>query len=469
MTQAPSSRRWTPAAMALAFAAIFSATTCNEPAEPTERTAPSARARLRISGFMQGRLEPCGCAAGQLGGLPRRAFFVRQNREFDLLIEGGNIVAGGTVLDAAKFETALNILSMNEVGYHALGLGPADVQLPLDMLAMYLSVFPVKAVSSDLVAPEGREWPIQAFDERPAGDARVRIAALTLAVPPGEAGGKFRMLPPAEAWKRAMEGVAPETFRVLLVHGPTDVCRAQAKLTPRPDLIVGLTEQVAEPLGQPEPVDGVPLVYPGTRGRMLLDVTLARIQDRPQVTSYRVISLKASETSKGALEDETAKQILLAHREQVQMMGIREQMANVKPTETGAEYVGSEACADCHEDSYEIWKESKHATAWETLEKAQKSEKYGWPVTHYPDCITCHVVGYGYKTGFVNPETTPDKKDVGCEQCHGPGSKHVDDDTVSMKTKGVDTCVSCHDFEQSPGFSENYDERWKKIAHFLDK
>ena len=101
--------------------------------------------------------------------------------------------------------------------------------------------------------------------------------------------------------------------------------------------------------------------------------------------------------------------------------------------------------------------------------KAERGDRYGWPVTHYPDCVTCHVVGYRYQSGFVNPEETPELKDVGCEQCHGPGSKHVEDDTVKMTTRGVDSCIECHDFEQSPGFAESYQQRWKEIEHYLDK
>ena len=471
MTHANLSRLAAPAALALI--AVFAATTCDQPDDATvqvEQPDP-LRARLRLSGFMQGRLEPCGCAAGQLGGLPRRAFFVRRDSEYDLLIEGGNVVAGGTALDTAKLETALTILTMPEVEYHALGLGPADLEQSLDDLATYLEVFPVKTVSSDLVAPEGTRWPIQPSLEQPAGRAVVRLASLTLAKPPGDAGKGFRLLTPPEAWKRAMEGVAPDTFRVLLVHGAPETCRAQATLQPRPDLIVGITDQVAEPLSQPEPVNGIPLVFTGTRGRMLVDVTLGRVQGEPRVTVYRVVPLPASETAKGALEDETAKQILLAHREQVKLMGLREQMAELRPTATGAEYVGSEACADCHEDSFDVWKKTKHAHAWKTLEDAEKGKKYGWPVTHYPDCVTCHVVGYGDKSGFVSPDKTAHLKDVGCEECHGPGSKHIEDDTVSMKSKGVDTCVACHDFEQSPDFADErkYDERWKAIEHFLDK
>ena len=33
-------------------------------------------------------------------------------------------------------------------------------------------------------------------------------------------------------------------------------------------------------------VDGVPLIAPGTRGRMLVDVTLARIQGETKLTRY---------------------------------------------------------------------------------------------------------------------------------------------------------------------------------------
>ena len=132
-----------------------------------------------------------------------------------------------------------------------------------------------------------------------------------------------------------------------------------------------------------------------------------------------------------------AKQILLGHREMVKAMGIREQMANTLPTASGAEYVGSDSCEACHESAYQSWQTSKHAHAWETLKKAEAGDRYGWPVTHYPDCVSCHVVGYRYQSGFVSPEETPHLIDVGCEQCHGPGSRHIEDETVTMKTAGA--------------------------------
>jgi len=453
----------------LGLVTVLAAPTCQEAGETSHVDDPSPRARLRLSGFMEGRLEPCGCASGQLGGLPRRAFYVRRDRQYDLLIEGGNLVASATPLDVAKLETALNVLSIPDMTYHALGIGAADLQLPLQELSTYLEFFPGAALSSDVVPPEGAAWPIVPAREYQAGEARVRVASLSLGLPGGEAGEEFELLPPDRAWARAMDGIDPETLRVLLVHGAPEVARAQSALSPSPDLIIGVTDLVAEPLGEPEPAAGVPVVFTGTRGRMVIDLTLARINGAPQVTRYEVERLSGSQTSKGAMEDEMAKQIVLGHREMVKAMGIREQMANTLPTADGATYVGSESCESCHESAYAAWENSKHANAWETLEKAERGDRYGWPVTHYPDCVTCHVVGYRYQSGFVNPEETPELKDVGCEQCHGPGSKHVEDDTVKMTTRGVDSCIECHDFEQSPGFAESYQQRWKEIEHYLDK
>jgi hypothetical protein len=44
-----------------------------------------------------------------------------------------------------------------------------------------------------------------------------------------------------------------------------------------------------------------------------------------------------------------------------------------------ATYVGSEACADCHDTQVEFWKKTRHAEAWETLEEVSKQFDY--------DCI----------------------------------------------------------------------------------
>ncbi|MEZ5965029.1 MAG: multiheme c-type cytochrome [Planctomycetota bacterium] len=434
------------------------------------------RLRMRISGNLEGRLEPCGCASGQLGGLARRAFYLQQDRNYDLLIEGGNAVKDGSPLESEKLATALSVLDLR--GYAVLGLGENDFLLPPRDLAMYLQGFAVTAVASDLVenAPvnAGEAFPSKPYRDH-EGAVPARIASLVMHLPTGDAGKHFSLLPPERAWSQAMAECPAERLRILLVHGNEHEVRAAAGYAPRPDLVVGVSQAFNEPPGQPETVNGVPVVFTGIRGRMLLDVTLARRESdgTPELTRYEVVGLAGSKTAPGAAEDRETRAMILDHRHQVQTLGLRERMAEQKPAPGGRRYVGSDACADCHEAATKAWKASKHAQAWATLEKAESGTRYGWPVTAYPDCVGCHVVGYGERSGFVNADKTPGLRDVGCEACHGPGDQHIEAYAEGLEPKegdkgfmgrvGPHPCLRCHDFEQSPTFVFN--DRWKEIEH----
>jgi hypothetical protein len=438
-------------------------------AAPRSGAAEGPRARLRLSGRLEGRLEPCGCASGQVGGLARRSFRLQQDRgSYDFLIEGGDLTVDGSPLDELKLYTVLNVLDDARARYDAIGVGPGELRLDPDLLAGYVEAFPkLRFVCADLVPAEGMPWSALPFADLEAGDARVRVTALARALPPADAEGRPRasLLEPATAWQRAMDGVADDALRILLHHGSAEEARAAATLEPRPDLIVLVHASEAEPPREAElAAGGVPIVQPGVRGRFLVDLTLARIDGSPRLTRYQPLALEGSRTAKGAMEDADVRALVLAHRFEVEEDGTRERMAGRRPTATGAQYVGTARCTSCHYAAHEAYAASRHARAWETLTEAETSGRYPWPVPHYPDCVGCHSVGYGEQTGFVNPERTPDLGDVGCEACHGPASAHCEDPLQNrLGEVGADTCRRCHDFEQSPDF--NYAARWPKIEH----
>jgi hypothetical protein len=181
-------------------------------------------------------------------------------------------------------------------------------------------------------------------------------------------------------------------------------------------------------------------------------------------------------------------EMLRQQKQSVGEEGILEQMAERRPTDNGASYVGTAKCGECHKSSLVAWQASQHSEAWASLLAREKLD--GWPVTKHPDCVSCHVVGYGEKSGFINGAKTPQLANVGCENCHGAGSGHVaalqplqqriaagakitPEELAAARSKGKlpaatsNHCVVCHDFEQTPGF--DFNDLWPQIEHGLDK
>ena len=434
-----------------------------------ELPAPPDALRILISGSMLGRLEPCGCASGQLGGLARRIQHIGEQRDYDLLLEGGDMVAGKTELDKLKLLTAAQVLFAMEHTYDALGVGLKDLALPLEEWSGFLLGGP--AVATNLTCDDPM-WPATPYRDKQVRDHSIRIASLLIDELPQSLRGedaRVRRTSPTTAWSDAFAGADDDVIRVALVHGRDDRIRAVIpELQPKPDLVVGVDPGYIEPDSSAALVAGVPLVFAGIRGRVLLDVRLWRDGDAARV-ACDLVPLAGSKTVPGGGGDPNVKAFLLTHREDVARENVLEQMAEQHPTPSGSTYVGSQTCSGCHPSAMAAWKKSKHSHAWQTLVDAENDpSRYGWPVTKYPDCVGCHVIGYGQKTGFVSYEKTPHLSDVGCERCHGPGLDHVM--SGGQKPLGIIggitpsiMCTQCHDYEQSPDFV--YGDRWQVIKH----
>lgn len=450
---------------------VLLSTACGKAAPaPQQPEAQPDRVHLCVSGELRGKLEPCGCASGQLGGLARRSYQIQLQNDYDLLLEGGNLVDGSTELDLLKWLTAVQVLCGGGRPYDAIGAGPNDLQLPFeDWCMMQQGLVPLVASDLECDLPI---WPGKPFVEKVVRANIVRIASLTTAVPTALLEGKapkLRQLPPAQGWARALVGAAPTTLRVLMLHAGAEVARQLARsLEPSPDLIVVVDSTYHEPPGQAEYVGTVPLVFPGVGGRMLLDLTLTRLPTGPRL-GYAVVTLEGSKTKPGAMTDPDVRHAIMTHRQDVKERGVLEQLAETLPTPNGHDYVGNNVCRQCHEADYAVWAGSRHARAWQTLVDAEQDVKrFGWPVTAYPDCVGCHTVGYRQKSGFVDMQKTPQLSNVGCENCHGPGAWHAEDPAAHKLGKVGDgapslTCRKCHDFDQSPDF--DYVKYWAKIAH----
>jgi hypothetical protein len=120
------------------------------------------------------------------------------------------------------------------------------------------------------------------------------------------------------------------------------------------------------------------------------------------------------------------------------------------------EYVGDKSCRECHEPTCNFLDTSSHKRAWATLVETND---------HFdPECVSCHVTGYGETSGFLSFEKTPELVNVTCESCHGPGELHVNTQApMPVKHPKQSLCIVCHDADNSPQF--RYEKYWPQIAH----
>ncbi|MEJ2110383.1 MAG: multiheme c-type cytochrome [Acidobacteriota bacterium] len=132
---------------------------------------------------------------------------------------------------------------------------------------------------------------------------------------------------------------------------------------------------------------------------------------------------------------------------------------------TGSSQPSSEAvelrasnCQPCHPDPYQQWSSSDHAKAYSTL--VEKSKQFD------PSCLVCHTTLFEKPGGFTMKEQQPELMNVQCETCHGYAKDHLAEmKPIPVAVPPVATCIKCHTADRCPGFEDDYDTSWQKIAH----
>ncbi len=138
--------------------------------------------------------------------------------------------------------------------------------------------------------------------------------------------------------------------------------------------------------------------------------------------------------------------------------------------EEAHKYIGAKKCKMCHMKEYKVWEGLKMAKAHETL-KAENNTRTKKDETQNPECIKCHVTGFG-KGGYEIGKADPDLLGVQCEACHGPGSDYQKMEVMKDKEKAIAAgliipteaaCKECHTPEFSPDF--DFAKASKEIEH----
>jgi len=117
--------------------------------------------------------------------------------------------------------------------------------------------------------------------------------------------------------------------------------------------------------------------------------------------------------------------------------------------QAGALYVGKGRCNDCHASTFAQFAGTVHGQNFHNLNGDDLISGHGG------SCLPCHTQGFNNPSGYNDPKITPTTKlaleGIGCENCHGPGSKHAASQSKADITRvppDKQTCWACHD----PGY-----------------
>jgi len=269
----------------------------------------------------------------------------------------------------------------------------------------------------------------------------------------------------AEALGRILPKVKKKAdFVVLLAHAPWGRLNELLKQIPDVDLVLaahdaGLDRKIRE-------VQGKKLMRSGRRGQYVIKVSAVVDPDgRVKSLEGEAIPIKTSlpqDSVVAAMVKEATDRYNKMRRERLAAKNRREEK-KLK----GDKFLGAKICSRCHQEIYEAWSNTPHASAFQTLVKegAQNDS----------DCIGCHTTGHGKPTGYMPPASgeaqreeyveasggPPDLRNVQCEACHGMGTHHRRNGGEFRKVTEKE-CVACHNEEHSPSF--DYEEYLPSVS-----
>lgn len=426
-----------------------------------------------VSAQTFGYLSPCGCSRPQFGGLERRYNLIAglKKKGWEVIgVDAGDLAPhpGKGLTEQAHLKYAYGMMALKEMGYAAVGVGRTEFQTGLtELLGQYTvnhaDQRPI-VLAANVVGAErdaagkvtrttpreklfatGKTRPMVEDVEVVAG-TKVSVGVVGVVAPSvaAEVAAKdptFDFEKPATAVPAALKKLAADKakpeLKILLYQGSEGEAMQAAKDHPEFQIVVVGGEQTegVAPL-MPRVVGNTQVINVGHKGMNVglvgvfktakgLDLRYQLVPlgeeyltpEKPEVLAANHPVLQLLEQYTGEVKQKN----LLAKATDDKKRGLH--AAQVQNEKAGLKYVGVQACAKCHANEVKKWGETKHAHAYEALEKVAKRPGLR---QYDPECVSCHTTGFAYQTGFQDEKNTKPLLNNGCENCHGPGSGHVD-------------------------------------------
>ena len=438
----------------------------NETGKSLNETSESA-VNIIFTGEENGYLEPCGCSEKELGGLPKRHSLINLLRKRDenwIILSLGDLPGKVGRQGEIKMETTLKAL--DQMGYTAHNIGEKDISMGIDLLGYLSQISSVDFISSNIVNPNPQILKIKPYvvKEIKIKGTTLKVGILGIVSPELIDGAyqEIEVIDPIESLKPLLSKLSDKTdLLILLSHAEIEDSIKIAEIYPGLDLIIS-GHRVDRPGLYLKKVKDTYVVPVGEKGKYLGTITMPpkfsrTNEDRP--SNSNLPSVETIPLDEKFEDSPEIKMLLKIYQQRLRDEELLKRVFKADPP-LNLTYIGNDDCAVCHNKIFKHWEETRHASAYETLVKAEHE--------YDPECIGCHVIGLNYFTGFETIESTPKLKEgVGCESCHGPGSNHKETQSKDYGKADVEICEICHEDEHSPGFQ--FKEYWQKITHPLEE
>jgi hypothetical protein len=480
--------RWT-AALLVVLAAVpgSSGDGPSAPAPGTSSGGPSRKFTLVYNVNNAGYWDVCGCKHKDVrqGSVTRRAAFLKQLRATDrkiLLLDGGSTLfsVGSRVKDEELGEAVrraeLIVDSYNLMGYHAMAVGAFDLAAGMDHLRKLQSRSKFKFLSANLADRKSGKLYFEPHAVFEVAGLRIGVVGLTI-----ETLTKYylekvapdaQLLDPIAAAKNAIAELRPKTdFVIALSHLRQETNFDLAKQIPELPILIDpyieygnhktwLKDTSEWLLTQG---DTLFLRSDGQGARMgVVDIELVGTAtklysgDRKAELEELVTLKEASDADKAELKSFEGQDLYrftmvslephhLTDPDVDRLVALFKDPAKIVPPPEGPlprkkDFLTHVQCKSCHPKQHEWWLGTRHAHAYETLQKTGDHLRF--------DCIGCHSLGYGQ--AFLDTRAVENYANVQCESCHGTSPAHAEDPKKHSFPKiSRNDCIVCHNKEQT--------------------
>jgi nitrate/TMAO reductase-like tetraheme cytochrome c subunit len=417
---------------------------------------------LYFTGDVRGRLVPCGCFTGQMGGLTRIATLLGQEQNPNTLkVDVGDALEGTEDFQRIQYRYILE--AFGAMGYAAANLGHREAALSVLQLRELQARSPVPLLSANLLEKSSGAPVLLTHRIVRRGPWRIALVGVMDSHIAAESLGEGLVVEPMQTTlARLLPTLKSQAdMIVLLAFADEAALSSLAHDFYELDLILG--GKVSQP-SQSLVRENRSLVFATTNQSRALGRLELRLAAGSKVTAKEgSILLVRPEIGPDAQIETLAAKYRAEVRETKLSVDdpARLQADRVQGIRSAATFVGSASCLECHPSAAKVWSASSHARAFATLVDRNADAD--------PNCIKCHSVGFGAPGGYLREMKRSKLTDVGCESCHGPGSVHLAQRKnggapgPKLRAVGAGDCQKCHHGEFSRPFL--WDQFWPLIEH----